>query len=303
MNELLAHGNQLIDATLEIGSHYRVIGRWNDAVQLYKSALLVDAEPEKQAEVKIVLSDILIKRAEYDRAENLLQEAQASLQNNDDLLSDILFFQGEIIYFRKMLLDDGGYDSSIERHKQALELRQSIGAKIKVSESMGRLGVLYERKQEHDIAAGWYHDAISLSGEIGDTSGKVRALTHLAFRKQAKGEMDEALSMFQEALDIAQAENQADSLIFNIGNLALHRYRMNQDFEQAIEGIQESYTIARKLDHKLASVIMAKRLGDIYSEHAEAEKSQRYYQEALEIAEQAQLPVLIQMVQNVLAST
>jgi len=287
-------GTILADATHALVTAYRLDGSWEEAVQLIEAVLQVDAEPPSRAMLQIQMSDMLIKWAHYERAGALLHDALniAKTHQNQDLLSEALFQQGELLYCLRMLRKEGAYEKALDYHQQALVLRRQGNNQPGIVDSMSRIGVLHERMKDQDKALECYEEALELAEKIDYLPGLNRSLMHIATYHQQKGYLQQALEQFQMSLEVSEAAGDIDGVMFGLGNLGQILYRVNKDADEALPYIKEALELAEKIDHRLAIWVMAIRTGDIYADNDNPFDAKKYYQQAYDTAYVSRLSVL-----------
>ncbi|MEL6836028.1 MAG: hypothetical protein AAFP77_23725 [Bacteroidota bacterium] len=167
--------------------------------------------------------------------------------------------------------------------------------------SLGR----YFRRLDNPDSAYYYfnkaHDILeryAAEGEEVYTSSLIKAEEDLGLYYYGQGDSDKAKEILDRALEKAQALLQLDSTVFMptyAATLLEHgmAYMDENVNEDAIQRLEESLAIYRALGkeepgvYELQQVTILWGLGTIYSFIDEPQKTQRYFQEALEICENA----------------
>jgi Tfp pilus assembly protein PilF len=128
-----------------------------------------------------------------------------------------------------------------------------------------------------DDALLYYSRSLSLAKDLGNTDDQATLLNNIAGIYDKKGELDKALSYYEESLSLKTEKEKAP--IYN--NIALI-YIKKGDYQKAVEYFQKAIEICEKYG-KYHEVSRGKlNLGDTYRKMKNYENAEKYLFEGLE---------------------
>jgi len=214
-----------IDALYEIGRAYYTLGKSGNAQQLLRTSLqlLEASEVKPQYRLKllllygqVLLVDHLLTRGGgnadllFSTILHARQVAEASHAQQG--IADALSLLGQAHYFTTVVsgavMDNpqsGKYNEALNYQQQALELYETLHDTRGMSESYFQIGVIYERWQQYDRAEEYYTKARQIAEESGHPFEKTEPARHFAIHALMKGNLDEALSLALQALELREA--------------------------------------------------------------------------------------------------
>jgi len=213
-----------IDALYEIGRAYYALGKLNHAQHLLRTCLqLLDAsEVESRYHLKllllygqVLLVDHLLTRGGgnadllFSTILNAKQVAEASHEKLG--IADALSLLGQAHYFTTVVsgavMDNpqsGRYNEALIYQQQPQELRETLHDTRGMSESSFQIGVIYERWQQYDRAEEYYTKASQIADQYGHSFEKTEPSRHFALHALMKGNLDEALSLALQTLELRE---------------------------------------------------------------------------------------------------
>ena len=171
----------------------------------------------------------------------------------------------------------GEYPSALSRYETAAALHADDAQSIARLEH--KIGNVYQRQGERDLAEIHYQAALGLLGEEGDPGARAQVYTDWSLTAHHQGRVDAALELAQHALRLADAARdrriraQAHNML---GVLARHR----RDFAAASQHLQQSLSIAEETGDSIARVAALNNLSLVDSDRGDVSQ-------ALSVAEQA----------------
>ena len=272
---------QLTDAAHAIAIDYRHSGRWNEAVSLLAAAI---AHGKHVAPLQILLADLLIKRAELDRAAELLKAALASLPP-DPIRADAFYQMGDVAYMRRFMREEGDWQTALDYHKRALAARQQIGDQRGICLSLSRIGILHERQDDDDTAMQLYQEAVELGQTIGFPQGTRRPLTHIGAIMQRGGNLPDALVYYRKALAISEELGEADGTMFGLGNVGMALFRLHDDVATALDYLGSALTMAESMGHRMMMASLSFRLAVVHTGAGNLKKARAAYKRVIAACE------------------
>jgi len=124
----------------------------------------------------------------------------------------------------------------------------------------------------------YYNRSLSLAKDLGNTDMQADLLNNIAVIYNKKGELDKALSYFEESLSLKTNEKDKVAIYNNIALI----YSKKGDYQKAVEYFQKAIEINEKYgDYHQASQSKLS-LGVIYREMKDYENAEKYLSEGLE---------------------
>ena len=234
--------------------HYR--GALADALAALALAESVARQPQpvpsRLARVWTARADVWISQttatnAGYAEADSAAARALEFAERADEprLLADAADVAGRVLYSRRINLAEGDYERPLSHFKRALELRRTAGDTRGVVESMFRVGLIHERKDESARAIAIYQGAMRLAGADYPLE-RANLARHLAYQHQGRGDLDRALALFTQSLELREQAGFAltrPSALTSIGDL----YRRKQDYPKALDYGRRALAEAERL--------------------------------------------------------
>ncbi len=297
---------ELVTAIREAAIQLEHDGRPEPAIRLLKDVLrLGDARlpTVDTTRLRAALAGMLWKRGRMEKARVLATDAVklAEEVGNPEALSEALFALGEVTYIEAAYMGRGTIDEALELHLRALDLRCEMGDRRGESLSLARIGVIHERRDEHDRAQARYEQALRIAEEIDFPGGTFRPLVHIAVAKDRGGDLPGALVEHRKSLAAARRARAAYALTFALSNVAVTAHRLDGKLDSALELLDEAEGLAREIDAKLSLCRVPLMRGDVYGAAGLEEEARRAYEASIRAAEAAGFLPLVEYVNERLA--
>ena len=214
-----------IDALYEIGRAYYTLGKSGNAQQLLRTSLQLleasEVKPQYRLKLLLLYGQVLIVDHLLTRGggnadllfSTILHARQvAEASHAQQGIADALSLLGQAHYFTTVVsgavMDNpqsGKYNEALTYQQQALELYETLHDTRGMSESYFQIGVIYERWQQYNRAEEYYTKARQIAEESGHPFEKTEPARHFAIHALMKGNLDEALSLALQALELREA--------------------------------------------------------------------------------------------------
>jgi Nif-specific regulatory protein len=218
------------------------------------------------------LTDVSIKRLDFDQAENYCLEAQPHIGDSPSAASFDLIFKNYLAYIAFKRGDIDAARKTYEKTHETWEKHLSPEEKLKVENN--RLMEIYLLKQE-------YQNAIQFCSQNIETLKGTKNLYLLAFNYYALGEtyfrivtaekrqdhaelVQKSIFNFQNCEKIAR-ETQNHSFIFRSLNAIGNLYIRENNREQALESYKRAFAVASKTDEKTNVAVVGYNIGSNYN--------------------------------------
>ncbi|MEH2456205.1 tetratricopeptide repeat protein [Nostoc sp.] len=146
------------------------------------------------------------------------------------------------------------------------------------------LGILKANKGEVDEAIALYKESLEINERIGNVQGKAATLHNLGYIYAYKGEVDEAIALYKESLEIKERIGDVQGKAATLHNLG-YIYANKGEVEQAIALFNQSLEINERIGNVQGKAATLHQLGMIYANKGEVDEAIALYKESLEIFE------------------
>lgn len=232
---------EVVSLSLQLAGAYQALGANREAIDLLKGALArVEGERDQalQASVKAKLGAAYLLSGEYDRAEELLEQALGSARVLDlhEVAVSVLNAQGNLLVLRN------DYHKALVVYREGIDL----GAKAKAPALVARIQANAGRAAMFagliTEAAGYLKAARQLHTALVDSHDKAFGLINIAKSYEGLTSLDpgqtkaysaEAQALYGEALTVAQAIGDRAVLSYAAGYLG-QVYERGRQEEQAL---------------------------------------------------------------------
>lgn len=238
--KLLADDEQ-VKVMLKIGQVLELVGRWDEARDLYEIAIVQARQMQDrraEARVQVAMGELLRKRGLYDEASKRLSSAREGFEAVDDPagVGQVLHYGGtmaaqqgdyqearrlyeESLVIRRRLQDQRNissllnnlgilgryqrnYDEARKIHQEALSIRRSLGDRWAIAISLINLGNVALDQGDYETAYDWINEALALQREVGDRFNIALAAETLGNVARVRGDYVEARALYNESLAI-----------------------------------------------------------------------------------------------------
>ncbi len=248
-------------------------------------------QPEIQARVLTLATDLYMRLAAYDKAEQAARRALSLRHQRYGTEHENV--AASMAMLAQSLDKQGRYGEAEPLHRQALAMRRALlgDDHLDVATSLHNYALLLEMQGRHDEAAARYREALALRQKLGAPPRDLAyTQTNLAVILNYQGHYEEAVPLAREALALRKKELGAmhPDVANSLSNLAaiLQASGSNEDLEPLY---QEALAILRKT-HDAGHPFVAYTLNSLAfylrnkGAYAEAEA---HYREALAILRKA----------------
>lgn len=160
---------------------------------------------------------------------------------------------------------------------------KSRGASINIA-----IADVYSIMGDSPTAVKYYSDALKLINIETDPLSLASAQLNLGDEYFNQNKLDSALYYFNESIKIFEKENYPIGVAYNLGNIGLINAEMGK-YIQAEEKLGSAIEVLERLEDYYPICVYLNAMSDIYAVKNEKEKSLRYAELSLELAEKYEL--------------
>ena len=265
----------------ELGNYEEVLKFAEKAYQ--KSQELRDNLRSIDALEKMAYATMWI--GDFEKALNLIEQSEDLLKTltqctpleQEQREASIAFTKGAIYVFQ------GNANLAIEYIKRSLELRENIGNKQELAESLYGMGLIYSMmKSDLDRALMYAERCQTLAKEINQQRIISLNLQSLGIIYALKGEYKKSIKYTEQSLAIAEKTNNIQMLTSNLGNLA-GMFIYQGDFDKALTYLERSLEIAKEMGNNWIISFNFANIIETLVYKGDVERAQRYLEQLEEI--------------------
>ncbi|CAF3828049.1 unnamed protein product [Rotaria sp. Silwood1] len=231
---------------------------------------LVDIHQEN----KITVIQMKLCNGNYDHdMELLLEHMQKESEAYDECLS-----LGHILH------NAGMYDKAEQFYNRMLNELPNDHPKI--ASLWGSIGLVKRAKGQLEISFQWFNRSFKKYEQMGDRQGLARCLQNLANIHQTKGEFDQAINKYNQALKIFQElpgdQNTWVAKCFhNLGVIYTRQCRFTEAVQCYKDALNIRETILPHTHHEIGMTLL--NMGNVCCANDDYDQALRYFERALGI--------------------
>ena len=303
------------DCLNNMGSIYKNIGDYDEAIKNYKKSLILNKEIKDKEGISSCLGNIGIIyyfKGDYSEAIKYFQESMgifkeighkkgvsACLTNIGNIYKDQGKYPKAIEYYQKAMKiceeteDSRGvssclsniglvhyylnhYSQAIEYFQKSQKLKKEFGDKKGISACLNNVGLIYADLMEYEKANENFEKALKLKRELGDKKGISYCLNNIGIIHKNWGNYKKALKYNEEALAIKREMGDKVGISNGLLNIAIVQYELG-NYTQSITNSQKSLIIAEEIGAKENIKNAYSNLALCYSKIKDYKKALEYY--------------------------
>lgn len=212
---------QIVDLHERRGAIFALLGETDDAVGSYLEAMaLVDVREETHRETRVRLHRLLAsveeQSSEFDTAVRWLEQGMALANQQTRAELARCYLLGAKIYNRR-----GEFDSSLEWVRTSLAMATEVGSDLDRGNALRLLGVTYADTGDLNASIQALEEAATIWEQLQeDISGKSRILNDLGSVYDQMGRWQEAITCYEQAIEISEAIGDAVGIAYASNNYA-----------------------------------------------------------------------------------
>jgi len=233
-----------------------------------------------QARALHTLGEIDLRYGNHESGLKRLGEALASYERLNSTSSPYnIQIADVLIALAKGYGEMGQYGRAFSHLTKAHQVSMSSGDQNTRANIMSSQASLFLDQEDYPAAQKQFKASLAIYGSLGNTRQEARVLLNLAVIEQQQGHHDDALPLFQRSMERANAAKLVDVQIKAGAGLGVV-LTAKHDFASALQAINQSLGLARRVNAKTREVELLWRAAQTYY-------AMQDYQESAELAEQA----------------
>ncbi|MCK4380147.1 MAG: tetratricopeptide repeat protein [Candidatus Lokiarchaeota archaeon] len=220
----------------------------------------------------------LVWQISLDKTFDLLEQSEHLL--NDcvgETLNVILQKQASINYIKSLYyFFKNDSDQAIKHAEQSLKVREELGTKHEIAESLTALGLIYHLlKYEYDIAKTYLERSQKLAKESNQKHIVAYNFMLFGMILALKGKAELSLIKFEQSLTMSEELNNKRQISMLYNNIA-EAYRLKGELEQALVYLEKALPIAEEIENKWNIGTILSSMTMLFIEKKDQDNAQKY---------------------------
>lgn len=169
--------------------------------------------------------------------------------------------------------------------EETIKLTRQTGAKRLSAEAMKDLGWLYYLKGEIPEAIDLFNNALKQFEEINDNAGMSRCIGNLGVMHWRLNDYDSAMACNRKQLELSEGLGDQMSISIANGNMG-YTFRLKGAYEEALNCFSKQLAISERLHDKEMITYAVGNMGQVHRHRGDIEQAMACYDRALEIDEE-----------------
>jgi tetratricopeptide (TPR) repeat protein len=179
----------------------------------------------------------------------------------------------------------GDYAAARQYYQQALDISTQLGDPSGRAAALGNLGNVAGRQGDYAAARQYYQQALDISTQFGDPGGEANTLNNLGIVAWSQGDSAAARQYCQQALDRFIQLGDPSGQADALCNLGNVAGRQG-DYASARQYYQQALDISTQLGDPSGRAAALGNLGNVAGRQGDYATARQYYQQALDISTQ-----------------
>ena len=292
--------DNLIKAKVLLGTTYREMGEYDEAMDIYTSALTQAEELGDKYGRGISLNNIgimyAIKRDVYTALDYYgrslaIKEELGDKQGIGYSLNNI-----GIVHAYK-----GDCDKALGYYGRSLAISEELGDKYGMGNSLSSIGTVYSDKGDYDTALDYYGRSLAIKEEVGDKRGIGHSLMNIGAVYWIKGDLDKALDYFERSLALREELGDKRGIGCCLTDIGVV-YWTKGDYDKAIEYYDRDLKIHEELDDKHSISNYFTNMGLVYFHQEVYNKAVEYLNKSATMQMEFDRPITLETLPHLFLS-
>ena len=245
LNKAIELDDNLILAKTLLGTTYRDMGDYDEAMEIYTPVLKQAEELRDEYGMGIILSNIGLvhySKGEYDKP---LEYFSRSLAIQEEL-GDKYRMGSTLNNIGLVHANRGDYDRALDYYVRSLAIQEELGDKTGMGNSLGNIGIVHMNKGDYDRALDYYGRSNAIKEELGDKTGMGTSWANIGLVHNTRGDYDKALDYYARSLTIQEELGDKRAMGIILSNIGI-AHANRGDSGKALEHLEKSLTIQKEI--------------------------------------------------------
>ncbi len=268
---------------------YRLIGEWKNSEDFYRKSLDIFVKSLlKKAEIMTDLGQLLVEKGEYEKAKKLFDDSlkiykRKKYQKGESL---VMGYIGLIYY----------YQGKITKAREFFENKLSIATKIKDSAELmlanRYLGGIEYYLGNYKNMLKPYEKSLKYAKQLKNEIFIAIATGNLGLAYSYTNKLNKALDFYNKSLEIYEKYGDKYGIAYTFSNMG-EIYLWKGEYDKALYNFSEQLKISNELENHRFKALALNFLGIVHKATNQFEKSEQYFEDAINFAKKYNLENLI----------
>ncbi len=191
---------------------------------------------------------------------------------------EVLSHLGKTAFLQSRYAEAGAH------YGEQLDLAEALGEPAGIARALGNLGNLHLYQDELDLALDCYARQLDLAEQASDEREMAVSLGNMGIAYRRRLDFPAALGCYQRKLALTERIGDKEGLAISHGNIGVLRWYQG-DYEGAAECCLRQLEIVQELGDQRSLAAVFGNLGDLYKELGDLDRSEDFYDRALNLCD------------------
>jgi tetratricopeptide (TPR) repeat protein len=264
-----------------LGMINQIKGNYNDALEEYQEAFLIDEQTDNLAGKTTDLNNIgsiYLTLGKYDDA---LKNYEEALKISDEL-EDLNGKTADLNNIGRIHEIRGQFELALARYEEALRITEELGDLGRKSALLNNIGMIHNSQGNLELALNRYEESLKIAEQLGDLYGKIILLNNIGRIYDEHQNFENALKYYEMTIQLTEQLGDLSKMagcFNNIGSVFLAQEKI----DAALEYYKKALKIEERLGDPLMKAIYLNNIGMIYDRKKEFKTALNNYDLALKI--------------------
>ena len=266
-----------------IGTVYRLKGKYKEALDFHQKALVIDHETgDKNSEALSLnnIGNIYLSQGVYDKSLEFYFKSLALRQEINDKSGIATSFNNIGLVYK----NQGNYDKALEYYENSFQIFKEINDKKGIANSFNNFGTAYLQKGNYEKAIENYLNSLKIFEEIGDKVGQSSTLNNMGNIYYNQFSFTKALDCYEKSMAIKEQLGDKSGIALSLVNIA-GVYAEQGNYKKALETTTKALAIQEEIGDKKRIPSALNNIGEYYFLQDNYDKSLEYYMRSLQMQE------------------
>lgn len=180
--------------------------------------------------------------------------------------------------------DRGQYQQALEVLQQALALRRELRDRAGTSETLNSIGFVYRRQREYSQALELHEEALEQAQTASDRSGIGESLHNIGAVYGSQGQVDRSLDFYERALLIREEVGDRRNIGRTLNNMGTAYFNLG-NYSKALETYQQALEIRREIGDNAGVARLLNNIAFLYRQQGDDSQALSYFEQAISMLE------------------
>jgi len=273
-----------------LGDVYSLVGRYDDAVGSYHSALDIGGQKldrKRAAEINRKIGRVCERSGEYELALRYLEAGRRILEAEGPSL-EMARLDNSIAF---VYIRQGKYERAVELCQQSLEMIERAGeGEVDKQRERARiynsLGSICLHQGDYAQAIDYFRQSLALRVKGGDILGVTTLYNNLGVAHYYLGDYDQAFDCYRKSFETKKEIGDIYGLAISCTNLGRILYHKG-DYPQALHHLEEAVRLCRDIECEWLLPEPYRIMAEVHLALGDGAKALEYGKASLEMAKEA----------------